>query len=615
MRPWSGAVPTPIKTSYIQMQGGLDLVSPALQIKPGACIDAGNFVPEISGGYKRVGGYEGYDGQTKPSDAAYGVYTVSSSALMAVGNTITGVTSAQTAKVLAIVSATSIVIGRASGTFTLTETLNISASPVGTLTAQGVNNASTVLLDRTYANLAAADRRTDILAVPGSGSILGVWYYNGLVYAFRNNAGGTAANMWKSSGSGWTAVTTAALTPGGRYEFVNHNFSGAATGLKMYGVDGVNKAFQFDGTTFTQITSTASPDTPSHLAAHQNRLFLSVLGSLFVSSPGDPITGWAGVGTTPAEIGTGDTITALLTMPGDSTTGALAVYGRNRTSILYGTSTSTWAMKVISPDAGAIANTTQYVSLGLGLDDRGVTSLAATQNFGNFAASSISAAVRPFIEARQGLVTGSSVLRSQNQYRLYFSDGYGLVFRVENGQVLGIMPIFYPDAVACAFSGEDTSGAEIVFFGSTDGFVYQAEIGTSFDGTDIEAWVRLGFNAERSPTTRKRWRRAVLEMQVPVYAQLYMTYELDYGDYSIPIAATALEDFAQTTDTPGGGGFWDAFTWDSFTWDSPLITPPRYDLNGTSQNISVLFFTKDALSEPFTIQSLILHYSPRRLQR
>lgn len=604
-----------VKVSYIKLEGGMNLVLPALQMPPGMCIDAGNFVPEISGGYKRVGGYERFDGREKPSDATYYTATVGIEGIVTIGNTITGAVSGATAVVLAMESVSRLIISAPVGTFTLGESLTVAGTPATVLGALMERGAANTELDLGYEQLAANRLRANIQAVPGSGPILGVWVHDGKMYAFRNNADGTAANMFLATTSGWAMVTTPALLPNGRYEFVNYNFSGAAAALKMYGCDGVNKAFTFDGTTFTQITTTASPDKPTHIAAHRNRLFLSILGSLFVSPPGDPLTAWTAVGAGSAEIGVGDEITALLPLPSDATTGAMAVYSRSKTSILYGSSTATWNMSTVSPDSGALPYTAGYVSMGVALDDRGVTSLSATQNFGNFSAASISTAVQPFIDKRVGMVTGCSVVRSQNQYRIYFADGSGLVFRLENGSMKSVLPIFYAHPVACMVSGEDIDGIEVMFFGSTDGFVYQAEVGTSFDGADIESWLRLAFNAEGGPSVKKRWRRAILETSIPEYAKIYMTHEQNYGDFSIPVAATSLSEFAQTVVTPGGGGFWDQFTWDEFTWDSPLVAPPTYDLTGTSCNISLLFFSKDAISRPFTLQSVVMHFSPRRIQR
>lgn len=599
--------PVPVQTSYIEVKGTIDLVTPALQIPAGVAIDSGNFVPEIKGGATRIGGYERFDGQPSPSDATYYIATVDTTSLLAVGDTITGVTSGRTAEIIYIESATVAVVTRVSGTFTPGETLNVTGVPKAVLVTMIERGTATKTLDVTYTALAADEYRTSIAAVPGSGNVLGVWNYQGTIIAFRNNAGGTAALMWKATSSGWTAVTAGVpvLVPSGRYEFINFNFSGAATGMKVYGCDGKNKGFSWDGTTYVEITTTGSPETPQHVAAHKNRLFYSINGTVMISAPGDPSGVWvaaSGAG----EIGTGDLITAMVPLPGDNNTGALAVYGRNKTSVLYGSSTATWAMSNVAIDAGAIEYTAQYVGAAFALDDRGVTSLSAVQEFGNFAAASISKAVQPYIDARVGLVVASSVLRSQDQYRVYFSDGAGLAFRPGTKAV---MPFTYPNPVTCICSGENTSGEEVVYFGSSNGMVYQAEKGTSFDGTAIDAWIRLAFNAERGPTTQKKWRRAILEVDIPSYASLRFAYDMDYADESFPIIST------QTNTQEGGGGYWDSLTWDEFTWDSPIVGQPKFSLSGTSQNLSLLISSNDALSLPFSIQSVILHYTPRRIKR
>lgn len=53
---------------------------------------------------------------------------------------------------------------------------------------------------------AIEDQRSIINIVPGEGSVLGVWVYQGDIYAFRNKTGGATAGMYKSSSSGWTEV-------------------------------------------------------------------------------------------------------------------------------------------------------------------------------------------------------------------------------------------------------------------------------------------------------------------------------------------------------------------------------------------------------------------------
>lgn len=127
--------------------------------------------------------------------------------------------------------------------------------------------------------------------------------------------------------------------------------------------------------------------------------------------------------------------------------------------------------------------------------------------------------------------------------------------------------------------------------------------------------MRLSFDSERSPRIRKRWRRVVVECRVPQYTSLNFTYSLDYGDFTLPVAPTSISDVVQTKLQPGGGGFWDQFTWDNWSWDNSIISPPSFDLTGTSKNISMLVYTLDRVSDPFTLQSITLHYSPRRVER
>jgi len=79
----------PVKYSLIQLQGGLDLVTPTLSLPPGIARSAVNFEVAITGGYTRIAGYERFDGQPNPSDAVYGAITVASASNLAVGNTFT----------------------------------------------------------------------------------------------------------------------------------------------------------------------------------------------------------------------------------------------------------------------------------------------------------------------------------------------------------------------------------------------------------------------------------------------------------------------------------------------------------------------------------------------
>lgn len=196
-----------MKLDVIPLIGGLDLVTTPVLVKPGSLLSASNFEPDINGGYKRIAGIERFDGRPSPSSASYYMATVITTGVFNAGDTITGATSLATAKVIAVVSATSLVVTKYTDTFSGGETLEVSGNPQGTLSAIDVNAASTGLLHAIYKALAADEYRQDIAKPTGSGPVRGVWYYKGEKYCFRDNAGGTACDMWKATTGGWQQIT------------------------------------------------------------------------------------------------------------------------------------------------------------------------------------------------------------------------------------------------------------------------------------------------------------------------------------------------------------------------------------------------------------------------
>ena len=53
---------------------------------------------------------------------------------------------------------------------------------------------------------AIEDQRSIIQIVPGEGKVLGVWVFQGTVYAFRNKTGSLSAGMFKSTSTGWSEI-------------------------------------------------------------------------------------------------------------------------------------------------------------------------------------------------------------------------------------------------------------------------------------------------------------------------------------------------------------------------------------------------------------------------
>lgn len=678
---------SPVKYRAFTLQGGYDLTTPSLTLKPGAFRTGQNFVLSVTGGYSRVGGYERYSGKPKPSDATYTfVQVVSFTNTPSVGQTLTQATSGATGYIFSVGS-NFVAVTKVTGTFDYTHAVSVGATPIGTATT--TTQVATALENAQYLNLAADVYRADIAAVPGSGAVLGVVgaVFSGVdyVYAFRANAGATAVDMYQSSGSGWTQVTfynevvftaggtatpadgavltqggvtatvkrvaarsgsfassTAAgafiitnpvggnfaagaatltggcavtlsgvqtaitLAIGGKFEFSSGNFSGQLGTLRIYGCDGVNRAFEFDGTTLVPITTGISPDTPKHLAVHKNFLFVSVQSSIFYSGIGTPFR-WSVVDGG-GEIATGDIVTNFLVLPGNQNTATLIVTGRSSTSMLYGTSAATWNFTTFNGGVGGTDYSAQNLSESYVFDDRGVVSIQTTLNFGNFSSASLTRNIQAFIDDKRTKVSFSSVSRQQNQYRVFFTDGYALYLTLLNGKYLGAAPVYFKDAVYSAWEGELSTGAEVSYFGAASGgYVYQLDVGSSFDGEPIEAFFTLAYDFAGAPRLNKQWRHASLEMQGDHYAAISYGYNLGYNSTEIdqPLTVNYGTSFQSAP-------AWDVFIWDSFVWDGVILAPTEVDVVGTAENIQSTISSSTDYMYPFTVNSVIYHYTPRR---
>lgn len=674
-----------VQVTYFPLRGGLNLVTPPLSMPDGMCRDALNFEADVDGGYRRVAGYERFDGRPAPSSASYKLIYVTFSAAVNVGDTITGATSLATGVVVAVTDQY-IVFTKSTGNFQVGENIEVSSVVKAVASDAAIEGgAPTQLLNAQYRNLAADEYRNDIQAVPGSGSILGVHRYNGKVYAFRNNVGATAAEMYESSTSGWVKVelgyeiefsnasvsladaevltqggvtatinrvvmetgtllsgtntgrliitlpaggnfaagaattsgggsltlggaeTAITMAPFGRYEIINQNFGGLAGAIKMYGVSGVHRAFEFDGTVYVPIRTGMTIDTPKHVIAHLNYLFLSFDGSAQYSGVGEPYrwTLLSGAG----EIAMGDTITGFLSLVGSNLTASLAVFTTNKTSILYGSSDADFNLVTYSFEAGAFAYTMQNIGQGYALDSLGIRQLAASQDFGNFSSAQVSKIIRPYIERKVTLSIGSCIARLRNQYRLFFSDGTGLHVTFDNGKIIGIMPVQLAHVMNVFASFESNSGEEFIYAGDTSGYVYRMEKGTSYDGEPIISYLNLAFSYMKNPRQRKRFRKAVYEITGGNYAEVEATYELGYGTSEIDQGITT------NLATPFGNVFWDSFVWDSFFWDGRTLLPTEQDLTGTAENISLIIRSSSDYFEPFVMNSVIIQFTGRRQLR
>src|SRR3990167_3355443 len=82
-----------IKSYLVAFNGGADFETPPLFTMPGFCRRVQNYECDISGGYARFMGYERFSGQPSPSAGLAYVLDITLTGSIAVGDTVTGVTS------------------------------------------------------------------------------------------------------------------------------------------------------------------------------------------------------------------------------------------------------------------------------------------------------------------------------------------------------------------------------------------------------------------------------------------------------------------------------------------------------------------------------------------
>lgn len=672
-----------VQYDVVPMAGGFDQVTSAYQLNPGALRDCINFACRTNGGYYRIPGYERFDGRGEPHSAAF----------IAIDVTLLG-TPLLTAGMVGM-------FGNIQGTVSfvdpfgkyvaLTKTISAFNTPfvagpivVAAVTYGQANNYYAGLTSKGISDnksKAANIYRADISPVPGSGPIRGVGYLNDVAYAWRDNVGATACEVYKSSAAGWvlvalgetvafanvgflpvadgetltqgvvtavikrtvvtsgdTAASTAtgyfvisgraggnftaaaatipegaitlstaqsavSLLPGGTY-----NLSlGTFTSEKLYGADGINDAFEFDGTAYIPLPQ-ATTAKPRYALVHANHLFLAIETSIVHSAIGNPynyeVIGGAG------EIALAAVCTGMLVLPGNQGTSALGVYARNSTWILYGNSALDWKLVNFNLGIGAWDRTQQNLFDAFAMDDRGVTQMKQSLNYGNFDAGTITYNIRPFIHSQRGLASCSGLGRENGQYRVYFTSGYGLYCTSSPQGFVGSGLVLFPDPVLCMFEGQNSGGVSYNLFGTATGFVMRNDVGTSFDGISISAYATTNINTAKTPRLRKRFRRCMLEIQSNAYVELNVGYSFEWATEKIlphllVNTSGAFSPVAQ----------WDTMIWDTFFWDGKADDSISVDLDGTGENVQLMLFSdSDSIAE-FTIPSALFHFSPRRGNR
>ncbi len=451
----------PYKSAVVELKGGINENVGSLELKAGELIDCKNYMIAEGGygGYTSIKGYERVDGKYTPSKyVSYVLTLVGCDSGISSGDTLTDEHGATVVALDGgnILSGSyddgdakvSLQVRTGTGVLTQGDVLSVGGTPKGTLS---------VILSVTGGtydyHLGIEYCRSLVSVVPGVGPILGLHIFKGKIYAFRKHTSTDTVGMYvENSSSGWTEVDTSGdpldySSGNHEFHFTNYNFLATSAGESMYWCDGVNQARSYNGATVTTIVNSGmgADDKPINIITHAFHLFLAYPGgSLQHSKIGDP-TVWDGA-LGAGEFGLGGEITNLSI----GVESSLVIHLREGIRILQGTSIDDFVVNTFSQFSGAKPRSAQRL-LGtiFFLDDRGVTTMEAVQEYGDFGANSISQRFKQSLVKDNHTLNCTMVSRDLNQYRLFFNDRVTIFVSFEAKELRGATLVEYNRQVSC----------------------------------------------------------------------------------------------------------------------------------------------------------------------
>jgi hypothetical protein len=472
----------------------------------------------------------------------------------------------------------------------------------------------------------------DVITGATSGATATIYYTSlnvqtGAAAAWTSNVAGTVANLQVRSGDSTGTFTSGEnITVGGvvvgkiytsfgpypkaylfgddgNYQFINYDFG---SGTKIYWASGNDFAYEFDGTN-PPIAIGVGLTFATRIAVYNNALFISGgitdvnSNHLYVSVIGNPTNiNDATLGA--VELSLGSNIVDMVNVPN-----GLVILCENHVYLLAGNDYTDYQLSTINDTSGALYYTAHRFGNVIYMDNSGLRTLTSgTLGYGNSPAQTISRLISPYLVAKRvaGVSPTTSFLcRSNSQYWLFFDDGTGIIVYLE-GKSPAAMTINLGVTVFCASSVE-VNGVERIFLGATNGFVYELNKGTSFDGSAIEHYIRLPFNSFGSPMVLKRAHKALFD--IIGNPTISASVDFDYGSTQ-GIAAQTVQLTAGDTAIASLGT-------NEAWFDQQIETRGEVYIDGVAKNFSLKISGSTVNETAHVLTSVTYMVTARGLQR
>lgn len=433
----------------------------------------------------------------------------------------------------------------------------------------------------------------------------------GIGYQLRTGAagGGALLGYYNSVDEPLTLPSSSILEEAGtRWTFTTCDPWAVDASDIMVACSGVEEAYGFDGDYLLPIATGLKPveEIPRHAAYFQNQLFFGYAIGIVQASDVGQILKFSGGEAGAIENGVSDRVTGLLPLKGQ----ALAVFTERSIRAIYADGAGVQDIKSISDSSGAIEYTVQDMGVPMFCDFRGIATLSAVQEYGDFQRGRLTNKVTRYMLSRLQFETANQTvdkrpiaavaIRNKNQYRVFFRDGYFATLTLAGDAI-------DPQVMACRYfidgsntiekavkvlalcSGVTNEGRDVAFF-SVDNqsdmyrYMYRIDIGRSFDGDPVVAYLSLNPIWGGPPGMTRRWDR----MSV-------------YGKSSGSVALTAK--FAKNFAAPSS--YSRAFTFGSGdAGDEPDDVMATVEIGQDARCLMLRFDSSSATEQPHTLQMI-----------
>lgn len=425
------------------------------------------------------------------------------------------------------------------------------------------------------------------------------------------------------------ASSNALAAESSRYQFTTASPYARDDADVIFIVNGAEYAYMFDGTYALPIQTglLAQYEKPRHAAWTGNYLALGYkTGSIAISDLGEPLT-YLSTSSLAAEIGASDRVTGLLNLKGDS----LGVFTERTIFAIQGSDSTQFVRTTISPDSGAIEYTVCDVGVPMFCDYRGISTIATTDQYGDFNRGRLSWEATPWLldrlqsnrrnEAVDKTVVAALPIRNKNQYRVFFKDGWIATLTMQgqdSSEVAITTQRYYGDwqdrdvsaiRVLGLCAGVTSTGQDVAFMSfATDAesarfrYVFQIDAGRSFDGEEIIAqWMGQPLTLG-GPFINKSYVQLGAQGKAYGYAALKVYAATEFtnpaSEETTGAATTGYDVQFGTTASATEGNF-------------KFIKSIR----GEGEDITFLFESISATELPHTIQSIVVRYETLEAKR